>query len=203
MRSWLIINMFVSNKIFKLLLDDLAKKCINYNTAILKVFVYITSFLSGYIVAIIMRKISLKTNLSVKSNIRNSLFQFILKHQTKFFYDNFAGTLNTKINDIVNGSIDIIETFPDLISNINIFILMTFSFLKFSRTLFIFVFIWFFCYAYIFIKISKRINKLSFEQSETESEYSGQVTDCINSISNVKSFSKEKFEKAKIKKINI
>ncbi len=145
----------------------------------------------------------LKTTFLLQYDMRNFLFQFVIKHQTKFFSDNFAGSLNTKMNDIVSGTAEMTQTFPDLMSNLIVFLFITFSFLKFSHNLFLFVIIWLFFYAYFFIKISKKINKLSSEKSEEESKYSGQVIDCLNSISNIKSFSKEKFEKARMKKLNI
>ncbi len=197
------LNMISGNKIFKTLLDNIGSNSITFNQAVVRLFFYVTLSLSSYIVSIIIKKIMLKTTFLLQYDMRNFLFQFVIKHQTKFFSDNFAGSLNIKMNDIVSGAAEMTQTFPDLMSNLIVFLFITFSFLKFSHNLFLFVIIWLFFYAYFFIKISKKINKLSSEKSEEESKYSGQIIDCLNSISNIKSFSKEKFEKARMKKLNI
>ncbi|MDR1494912.1 MAG: ABC transporter ATP-binding protein/permease [Rickettsiales bacterium] len=183
----------------KIIIDGLLANQINLSNGLLLTVIYSFFFLSNHLFLPLIRKFRVRAISTVQMDMRNELFYYTTGHPLEFFMDNFAGNLNARIVDIVNGTKDILLKVADIFSSVFIFALLASLFSRKSRLVSILLFSWMSVYGVLFILIARMIMKASREKSEKEGKYSGSVVDCFTSIYNVKSFSMESRENIKRK----
>ena len=188
------------NVILKNLVDKIYSKDVQFNYVIISVFAIIFLSSQYFISQALRKKLSFSFEFGLKEDVRNYLFQYLLKQSNAFFSDNFVGTLNSKINDIVNNIGEFINNFFDIFSNLTIFCVVMCIFAKTDYRIAISFFVWFVLYIIVFVKINAVVEKQTEIASSRESECSGKIIDCFTNIINIKNFSRERREKYNIKK---
>ena len=136
----------------------------------------------------------------LKEDIRNYLFNSLLKQSNTFFSNNFVGTLNSKINDITSSIGCFIDNCMDIISNTNAFVISLIIFSVRNWKFAPFLIIWTIIYFYVNYKLSIKIEKQTEIATNIESECSGKIIDCFTNIVNIKNFCRERREKCNVKK---
>lgn len=194
------LDLIGSNTILRNFIDKATNNNLNSQQGFTLILLYIfcTSLMS--LAAAIKRKTSFGYQYKLKEDIRNYVFNYSLHQSSKFFNNNFVGTLNSKINDITNSVGDCLNKFIDIISNLNVFIVVLFIFAQKNVYFALFFLCWTIIYFYIYFKFSVRIEKQTEIASNKESKCSGKIIDCFTNILNIKNFSKEKHEKYNVKK---
>ncbi|MDR1498817.1 MAG: ABC transporter ATP-binding protein/permease [Rickettsiales bacterium] len=201
--SIVLVQVIGEKYVLKLIVDDLMSGQLTFATGL-----FCTIFLSiapcgTAIGAVLITKAIFNLTTRVKMDIKNAIFQYISKHPVSFFTNNFAGALNSKINSISNGVEDMVMSLAETFSIIICFLCLMAIFSTKSMVIFGFCVVWFVICSGGFVVLFKKIKKASGEKSNAESECSGKMIDCLTNIVNIKSFSREKYEKSSIKKANI
>jgi ATP-binding cassette subfamily B protein len=137
----------------------------------------------------------------MREYVRNYYFQKVLKNPVTFFHDNMSGYLLSKINnvytDVVNVSEDILGSFALL----TIVVIVFYTFLRIDIKLGIFFMSYFIIFSTTYSLGYYKRKKLFKEVEKQDSEVVGNINDIFTNIINIKVFSKEKREKANIKKL--
>jgi ATP-binding cassette subfamily B protein len=136
----------------------------------------------------------------LKEEVRLSIFQHLLKQSNSFFVENLPGTLNSKINDIVGDITYFIDNCFDLFSSLLTLLALVSLFTIKNVYLGLTMIVLTTVYLLIFYSFMNKLEKKSEDIAAAESICSGKIMDCLVNILGVKSFSREKFEKANIKK---
>lgn len=189
-----------SNLIFKNFIDKIGTNEININQSIILFILYSLSTSLLLVVIPIKEKTSFGYKFKLKEDIRNYIFNLLLKQSNKFFNNNLSGTLNSKINDITNNVGDFVDKIIDIISNSNCFIISLIIFARKSLSFAIFFFFWTVIYFSIYYLFSMKIKKQTELVSDIESKCSGKIVDCFTNILNIKNFAKERQERYNVKK---
>ena len=189
-----------SNLILKNFMDKVSTNKININQSIILFILYSLCTSIIPIVFLIKEKTSFGYKFKLKEDIRNYIFDSLLKQSNKFFNNNFSGTLNSKINDITNNVGDFVDRIIDIISNSNCFMISLIIFARKNLSFAIFFFFWSIIYFSIYYIFSMKIKKQTEITSDIESQCSGKIIDCFTNILNIKNFSRERQEKYNVKK---
>jgi ATP-binding cassette subfamily B protein len=199
------LHLIAAQHIFRTIIDGLLSNQIDLRHSKPFIMVFSLLFLSGHLFLPLIREFRIRAISMVQSKMRNYLFHSTVGHPLEFFINNFAGNLNAKISDVVNGSRDFIVTIADIFSSVFIFMLLISLFFKKSHLMSVLLLIWLCVYGIIFVMISRMIMRASYEKSGTEGKYFGSLVDCFTSIYNIKSFSMESREEIdrKIESANI
>ena len=186
--------------LIKILIDKLVNNELTFKAGIFYfIIIGFTNFSMSFF-NMFIRKFQFNVITGVQTNIRNNIFQYTIKHSLEFFNNNFAGTISNKINDLAKGSEIIIMCVMDLTFYIITFCVMLYIFARESLLLFFISLVWLVIYGSIFPFLSKKLKKACKEESSYLSKFTGLITDDLSSISIIKSFSKEKYEKVEFKK---
>lgn len=195
-----LIDLIGANAIFRNGMDGLSSNRMNFNQAF-NVFLAFTVVSSLTPFEVLFRRMfSFGFMFKLKEDIRNYLFNSLLKQSNAFFSNNFVGTLNSKINDIINNIGDFLNNCIDIISNAGAFIIAVIIFSMKNWKLAPFLIIWTITYFYINYKLSIRAKKQTEIATNIESECSGKIIDCFTNIVNIKNFCRERMEKCNVKK---
>ncbi len=198
-----IMEAIARNKIFQYFVDRLSTNSLTPQNGVFILLIYAFCSTSLYALFIPRRKFDFLVHSKMKEEMRNFIFQYVLKQSNMYFYKNLVGTLNTKINDIVSNIANLVRRSYVLCSNGITVIISTFFYFRANTMLGMFLVIWMIIYAYIIKTFYSKIKKQSKLNSEIEAESSGIITDCFTNILSIKNFSKEKKEKAIVKKQSI
>ena len=189
-----------ANTVLKNFIDEVNHSGMTLKRGIFYGFLYLLSVNFLNLLLPLIRKIKFPVMFKLKEDIKNFVFNRSLKQSNSFFNENFVGSLNSKINDITNGTESIIEKSFDIISNFLGFVAVSFLFFRIYWLLGTIFSILFIIYCVLFYFLSIKIENLSEEASKKENECSGKIIDCFSNILNIKIFSTQKLEKANIKK---
>ncbi|MDR2778316.1 MAG: ABC transporter ATP-binding protein/permease [Rickettsiales bacterium] len=191
------------NYLLKIILDRAGESGIGRRTIVVFLAAYPTMVSISFLASAFRRKIIFSLLCELKEKIRSFLFCDLLKQSNSFFNENFSGTLNSKINDIVGNITYFIENSFDLFSNLlTLFALVVIFFTK-NVYLGLILVLFTVLYLFIFYFLSRKLEKRSEITAAAESTCSGKIIDCFANILNVKSFSKEKLEKNNIRRQTI
>ena len=195
-----LIDLIGANAIFRNGMDGLSSNRMNFNQAF-NVFLAFTVVSSLTPFEVLFRRMfSFGFMFKLKEDIRNYLFNSLLKQSNAFFSNNFVGTLNSKINDIINNIGDFLNNCIDIVSNTGAFIIAVIIFSMKNWKLAPFLIIWTIIYFYINYKLSIRAKKQTEIATNIESECSGKIIDCFTNIVNIKNFCRERREKCNVRK---
>ena len=126
---------------------------------------------------------------ALKNNIATTCIKYLTKHDYKFFQNNFAGGLNSKINDVASLAPTIIVTI--IHSYVGNSLLILFAILTIS-TVNIYIALCLFLWALLIIFVSSKyhasLGKLARDTAEKASLINSHMVDNITNILNVKLF---------------
>lgn len=195
-----LMDLIGGNTVLKNFIDNMTNNRLDFNGALLVILFYV--FLNSFSTILIFakRRISFGYQFKLKENIRNYVFQYLLKQSNRFFTNNFVGTINSKMNDIANNIGNFLDNTINIMSNMNCFIVCLVIFAKKNTNFSLFLLVWTISYFYIYIKFSKKIEKQTEVATDIESKCSGKIIDCFTNILNIKNFSSERREKYNVKK---
>ncbi|MDR3078630.1 MAG: ABC transporter ATP-binding protein/permease [Rickettsiales bacterium] len=157
----------------------------------------------SYPTSIIRRKLSFAFTFRLKEDVRLFIFQHLLKQSNSFFVENLSGTINSKINDVVGDIPYFIDNSFDLFSSLLTLVALVILFTTKNIYLGLTMIVLTTLYIIIFYSFAGKLERKSEIIAAAESTCSGKVMDCLVNILSVKSFSREGFEKANIKKQTI
>jgi ATP-binding cassette subfamily B protein len=130
------------------------------------------------------------------ADIRILMHEYIMKHSYKYFTENFAGTIASKIARMSEGAqriVDIIITvfFPVILT----FIFTCIVLFKTNPIFAAIVTIWFILHLSLTLAFAKKSKKLAITHSHKMTKLHGKIVDCLGNIVNVRLFARYKFEK--------
>jgi ATP-binding cassette subfamily B protein len=135
----------------------------------------------------------------VKQEIHTQVIKKLFKHSLNFYSNNLCGSLVSKVNDITDGIIGILNilidkfliTFLVLISSISAIQLVNYKYT-------VIIILWAFIFIFISYKLAYRIKILSRSSSLERSRLTGGLTDIISNMQDVKLFTNYNLEYSNI-----
>lgn len=137
----------------------------------------------------------------IKKEVIKETFNYVLGSSHQFFQDNLSGRISIQITTLAD-SIEYIlkQIAADFLRNTSLLMIALVSMYyvnpKFSYTLFL----WFIAFYSFSLIMSKRLVYLSDLHTESESIISGQITDSISNINNVRIFARRSYEGSRLEK---
>lgn len=138
---------------------------------------------------------------SIRKDIITNLFSYLNQHSTRYFQDNFAGSLSNKIGDLHTGTITILQTLNAAMAQ-SCGLIAAISIMLLVHPIFgIILFTW----ALAFIAISyffyPSIKELSNQFATSKTTAVGKIVDSITNSINVRLFSRNPYENHLIKTV--
>ena len=125
-----------------------------------------------------------------------------MQHSHNFFQNNFSGSIANKVRDLANSTPQMLAKILYNFLNVILSLLIAFFTLYSIHKLFAFALIF---WAGIFIlmafKASKLTNPFSIAAADQQTRIMGNLVDVLSNISNVRFFSRSRFESSKIKSL--
>lgn len=197
------LSIIVNNYMYKEVIDRITEGTFSFHKDYWIFIIYIFTMNSGMLLSFLTMKPEYNFRISFKEDIKNYYFQKTLKNSINFFNDNMAGTLNSKIRTITNSSVDLIEKLAETLSISLIVIILMIIFSKVDNMLSILLFTWFCLYSIGSIYFMKKMGEKIQINTKVENESYGKLTDCFTNALSVKIFSRENFEKSKMKEASL
>lgn len=131
----------------------------------------------------------------IKNKIIHDTFGFILNSSQRFFHENFSGRISNHITTLSDNVIRILyPILPNFIRNFSLLITSLFIVYYVNVYFFYTMVLWAVSFFSVSFLMSTRLVHLSDAHAESESAVSGSLVDSITNISNVRLFSKNRFE---------
>lgn len=150
----------------------------------------IVEFLSktgGILVARIMPK--------MEANIRMSMYEYVMRHSHHYFSNHMAGSIANKISDMTQAVTRLLILVMTLFLPVAMAVLISTVFFGLISPLFAFILVgWIVIHLLICVYFSKKCDHLSNVHSEARSLLSGKIVDALSNNSNVRLFSRNRFE---------
>ena len=197
------LNTVVNNYMSKEIIDRLTKNAFSFQKDYWIFIVYILTMNSRIILSFITMKAEYNFRINFKEDIKNYYFQKTLKNSINFFNDNMAGTLNSKIRTIANTSVDLIENLGETFSITITVIILMIIFYRVNHLLSWILLAWFCLYSIGSIYFMKKMGIKTQVCTKLENEFYGRLTDSFINVLSVKIFSRENFEKNKMKQTSL
>lgn len=132
----------------------------------------------------------------LKSKIIRDLTAHVLGHSHGYFQGAFAGSLTNKINDVAQGSKEVVYIVIDrFISNSIAILVATIIFATVSPILALILLGWVVVYVSFTYAMTPQIHRMAFSMSEARSLFTGRVVDLISNNLTVRLFARAKFER--------
>lgn len=187
---------FAYNYAIKLFLDAMVEyETLSYQNILFPIGLFIATQFSLDLVWRISNVAEWKSEPYVRRSIILSSYDYVQHHSYKYFQDNFTGAISSKIKGILDGYDRFWEQMhhgllPRIFKiTVNVIAL---SFINIYIGLFLIG--WCLIYIPTIYKLSKRLNKLVFNESECRHKIIGQISDKITNIISIFSFSAKKQE---------
>ena len=131
----------------------------------------------------------------------NSAFEYVSKHSHRFFANNFAGALSTKISDISTNTHRVIQLSGDLILQISIVLFATSILFKVHYYIASIICVWILCHASFVLFRLKKWKDVWRRYSESNSRTVGGIVDSLTNYINVKLFAGGSYEREYVKSL--
>jgi len=132
----------------------------------------------------------------VRRSILLRSYAYVQNHSFEFFQDNFAGAISSKLKGLLDGYDKFwAEMHHGLLQKICKITVSLFALLFTNYQLGAFVFGWGLVYLPVMYTLSKRLNSLSFMESQSRHKIIGNISDKISNITSIMSFATERLEK--------
>ncbi len=197
------LNIVVNNYMYKEIIDRIAESKFSFKSDYWIFIVYIFTMSSGMFLPFLTMKPEYNFKTKIREDIKNYYFQKTLKNSINFFNDNMAGTLNSKIRTISNSSVDLIVNLGETFSMSLTVIILMMIFFKVNYMLSLILFAWFSLYSIGSIYFMKKMGEKTQLSTKVENESYGKLTDSFTNALSVKIFSRESYEKGKMKEASL
>jgi ATP-binding cassette subfamily B protein len=184
------------NYAIKIFLDRMAmQESLTYQNLLFPIVIFLAAQLTIEFVWRLSNLAEWKAEPYVRRSLLLKSYDYVQHHSYKFFQDNFTGAISSKLKGILDGYDKfwdelhhgaLSKTFKILVG------LCALSMVNFYLGLFIFL--WGAAYLSIMYTLSKKLNLLSFHESESRHALIGQVADKITNITSLFSFASRQRE---------
>lgn len=198
-----ILNLCVNNYIYKELINKLTYGDFSFQKDFYVFLGYILTINAGVLLSILTTKAEYNFKVKLKEDIKNHYFQKTLKHSVRFFNDNMAGTINSKIKTLSSDIVELLLLVIEMLSISITIIILIFIFAKTNYMLSLILLVWFIFYGGGSAIFMKKIGDKVKAKTKIENESYGKLTDSFTNILSVKIFSMEKYEKKELKKQSV
>jgi len=184
------------NYAIKLFLDVMATHTsLTYRDILFPIFL----FIGAQFIMELMWRLSAIAEWKAEPYVRRSIllksYDYAQHHSYRFFQDNFTGTVSSKLKGILDGYDKFwAEMHHGLLSKILKSLVNLSALAIINIKLGLFVFIWSAIYVPVMYILSRRLNQLSFEETESRHDLIGQISDKISNIISLFSFASRKRE---------
>lgn len=143
--------------------------------------------LSGIITARVIPKI--------EADIRMTMFDYVQQHSYSYFSNQMAGSIANKISDMPQSATRILLLLMQLFLPVGLALIISTTLFAFINPLFAIILGgWVFIHISICLACSKRCDHYSSVHAESRSALSGRIVDSLTNNSNIKLFSRHRFE---------
>lgn len=187
---------FIYNLCVKLFLDLIESETnITHKTAMIPISLFLLNHIMLNTVWYISEIAEWKAEPKVRRSIILKSYDYIQHHSYKFFQDNSTGQISTKIKGLLDGYDRFWAEMHHGIFGKSCRIAVNVSTLLFINAyLGIFMYFWTAFYIFIMSILSKKLNHLSFIETESRYNIIGQISDKIMNMMTLFSFSSRKWE---------
>jgi ATP-binding cassette subfamily B protein len=186
------IGLFGKPYVEKLLVDNVLTY--KWSEVLLIILIYSVFNMIFPLVIALEHKLEFSYIVKLKEDLRNYLFQHLLKQSNNYFSDNFSGSISSRMGDVVNNISDFINNSLAVAAIIVDFLCLV-VFYSIKQPIFgLATLLWGVLYFPIFCCMSSIMQKKSIAAGDVESQCSGKILDCFTNILTIKIFSKEKVE---------
>ncbi len=138
----------------------------------------------------------------LKKKITVESMDYLMQHSFTFFQNNFAGSLANKVRDLANCTHQIFERLLFNFLHVTLILVIAFFTLLSINKFFAFGLIaWAIIFILIAIRGGKKASALGIPQADQHTKITGVLVDILSNISNVKLFSRTRFERRKIESL--
>lgn len=187
---------FAYNYAIKLFLDAMnTSVTLSYEHLLFPIALFLFAQIALDVVWRISNIAQWKSEPFVRRSIVLNSFDYVQHHSYQYFQDNFSGAISSKLKGLLDGYdkfwkemhyglfVKLCKLFVNLVA-------LLFIYFKLG----IFVMIWAILYVPLMYHLSKKLNILSFEETETRHDLIGKISDNITNIISLFSFSARKRE---------
>lgn len=193
---------FAYNYAIKLFLDAMVNhKAITYGMITLPIALFlVTQFMLDFIWRI-SNIAEWKSEPYVRRSILLKSYDYVQHHSYAFFQNNFTGAISSKLKGLLDGYDKFwAEMHHGLLAKVFKSVVNLSALALVNLKLGLFVFCWSIVYIPVMYKLSKNLNKLSFEETESRHALIGQISDKVTNIISLFAFSARKRELALLDK---
>ncbi len=168
----------------------------NLKSAVLfPAILYVTLYFSVGVFLRIHDLLVLRLIPNIKRDIQEKMLSYLEGHSHTYFQNNFAGSLSNKVSDMMRAVPEIILITTDYWIITNLAVIFAAITMYFVRPEFgIIIAIWAVIYYVVMWQLSKKNQKYVEIFSESRSALMGKQVDSISNMSNVRLFSRKKYE---------
>lgn len=188
---------FAYNYSIKLLLDALAgqHQSLNFQNLLVPILLFIGANLGIEFIWRISHIAAWKSLPHVRKSFLLQAYDYVQHHSYQYFQNNFTGALTSKIKGILNGHDQLWSELHHGIGLAVLKILINISFLMMVNAhLGIFLCIWSMLFFIIIFKLSKKLDRLAFAESESQHKMIAQIADKVMNIISIFAFAAHKRE---------
>ena len=187
---------FAYNYAIKLFLDTMAEPALfTYKNLLWPIGLFLGSQLALEVVWRLSNIAQWKSEPYVRRSILLRSYDYVQNHSYEFFQDHFTGALSSKLKGILEGTDKLWdEIHYGLLQKLFRITVGLAALSLVSIHLTIFVFLWCYFYGFIMYRLSKKLNDLAFDQSQSEHSLIGQISDKMTNIIALFSFASRKRE---------
>lgn len=162
------------------------------------VFIYLALWIGISINFRLLDWVKMKLYPSLRRDLMNNMFDYLIGHSYRYFQNNFAGSLSNKIGDMHSGVISILNTLDDSFAQLLGLIVATIMMLLVHPIFGLILFVWVLCFLAITYYYFYPIQNLSHAFSRSRTKVFGRWVDSISNITNLRLFSRSRFESQRI-----
>jgi len=188
--------LFANNYALKLLADAFGKSDHHFHSDLAKA---IALFLGAQIIHSVMWRVSniaeWRSEPFVRQSIINRSYDHVQHYSYKFFQDNYAGSVLSKLKGIIDGYDNFWAQMHHELTPRTCEVIVLISALAIVSThLFIFMAIWCIVFFIIMFSMSKRLSTISFAETESKHSIFAKLSDNLTNIFSLFSFASRKQE---------
>jgi len=187
---------FLYNYAIKLFIDAMATdQSLTYRALLFPITLFIGIQIGLDLIWRISNIAEWKAEPFVRRSILLSSYNYVQNHPYSFFQNNFTGAISSKLKSILDGYDKFwAEMHHGLLSRILKCTINATVLLFVNIQLGLFVIIWSVIYIPVMYRLSKRLNQLSFIETESRHSLIGQISDKITNIFSIFSFAMQRHE---------
>lgn len=188
---------FAYNYSIKLLLDVLAREhnMLSYQNLLGPISLFIGANFGIELIWRVSHVAAWKSLPYVRRSLILQAYDYVQHHSYQYFQNNFTGAITSKLKGILNGYDHLWAELHHGIGLVGLKILINISFLMMVNAhLGVFLCIWSTVFLIIIFRLSKKLDKLAFAESESQHKMLAQIADKVMNIISIFAFSAHKRE---------